>query len=402
MNNFSLAGAYLKHKFANSLLTVITFAIGVAIILSLVTVKDEMEAEFSKNLSGIDLVVSGKGSPLQIILSTVFQLDTPTGNIPLEEATKLSKHPLIAKAIPMALGDNYNGHRIVGTNADYIEHYNGKFAAGKIFSQPMEAVIGSEVARKNHLKIGAQIVGAHGLVNSDDLHSDFPYTVTGILSPTGTVLDRVVLTPVESVWHVHEHPDADNPEDIAYKKAHPGKELTALLITYRSPLAASLLPAYVNKNSSMQSASPAFETARLVNLMGDGAAVLNAFGILIIILGSLIMFINLFNSMNERKYDLALMRSFGGSRGRLFCLSFIESLILSLSGAVLGIILSWLFDMGIASYLANGKNIEVGGGLNLEAVTYVFAASITLAFIASLLPALKVYRIDVFKTLASR
>ncbi len=402
MNSLKLASAYLRHKFANTILTVITFAIGVAIILSLVTVNNELEDEFSKNLKGIDLVVSGKGSPLQIILSTVFQLDIPTGNIPIEEAEKLEKHPLVAKAIPMALGDNYNGHRIVGTNIDYVKHYNGELAEGRFYNQQMEAVLGSEVAAKNHNKSGDKIVGAHGLVNSDDLHSDFPYTVVGILKPTGTVLDRVVLTPVESVWHVHEHPDTDDPEEVNYKKEHPGNELTALLISYRSPLAASLLPRFVNKNSSMQAASPAFETARLLSLMGSGTQTIKAFGLLIIGLGILIMFINLYNSMNERKYDLALMRSLGGTKSKLFRISLTESLILSLSGAILGIILSYASIKLVGSYIASTKNITLAGKIDEQAALYILAASVIIAFVASLIPAIKVYSIDVFKTLSSR
>ncbi len=402
MNSFKLARAYLRHKLANTILTIITFAIGVAIILSLVTVNNALEDEFSKNLKGIDLVVSGKGSPLQIILSTVFQLDIPTGNIPIEEADKLSHHPLVAKALPMALGDNYNGHRIVGTNVDYIKHYNGELAQGRFYNQQMEAVLGSQVAARNHNKIGDKIVGAHGLVNSDDLHSDFPYTIVGILKPTGTVLDRVVLTPVESVWHVHEHPDADNPEEIAYKKDHPGNELTALLISYRSPLAASLLPRFVNKNSSMQAASPAYETARLMSLMGEGTETIKAFGLLIIALGVLIMFINLYNSMNERKYDLALMRSLGGTKAKLFKISLTESLILALSGAVLGIGLSYISINLVNGYIASTKNIQLASEIDQQAALYVVGASVVIAFVASLIPAIKVYSIDVFKTLSSR
>ena len=300
------------------------------------------------------------------------------------------------------MGDNYNGFRILGTNDDYIKHYGGELVDGHLNTQQMQAVLGSQVAAKFHHKLGDKIIGAHGLVNSDDLHTQFPYTVVGILKPTGTVLDRLVITPVESVWHVHEVPDADNPEEIAYKKEHPGKELTAMLISYRSPLAASLLPRMINKNSTMQAASPAFETARLVSLLGAGTETIRAFGILIIVLGVLIMFINLYNAMNERKYDLALMKSLGGTRGKLFNISLTESLILSIGGAILGIILSFIFIKIIAGYIAKSKNVEIATNINNEAMFYVLAASVVLAIIASLIPAIKVYSIDVFKTLTSR
>ena len=211
---------------------------------------------------------------MQLILSSVFHLDIPTGNIPLEEAVRIENHPLVRSAIPVDLGDNYNGFRIVGTNTDYIKHYGAELSTGSLFTEPMQAVIGSDVAERYQHKLGDKIVGAHGLINSDDVHTDFPYTIVGILKPTHTVLDRLVLTPVESVWHVHEHPDEDDPEEVAYKKEHPGKELTALLISYKSPIAAATMPREVNKSSSMQSASPAFEVARLVNFMGMGSEML--------------------------------------------------------------------------------------------------------------------------------
>ena len=402
MNSFKLALAYIKHKFSSSMLTVLTFAIGVAIILSLISTSRQMENEFTHNLKGIDLVASGKGSPLQIILSTVFQLDIPTGNIPIEEADELAKHPLIASAIPMALGDNYNGHRIVGTNASYIQHYNGKLKEGRLFSQQMEAVVGSEVAASNNLKLGASIVGAHGLVNSDDLHTDFPYKIVGILQPTHTVLDRLVLTPVESVWHVHEHPDADDPEEVAYKKEHPGKELTALLLTYKSPFAAAVLPRMVNKKSSMQAASPAAETARLLALMGNGTEAVKAFGILIICLGALGMFINLYNSMNERKYDMALMRVMGASRPKLLKITLCESFLLSIFGAALGVGLSVVLNKLAAAWIYKNKHVEIVSNLPTDAVGYIFAGSISLALLAAIIPAIKVYRIDIFKTLVRK
>ena len=209
MNALTISLAYLRHRLLSTFLSVLTFASGIAVIVALLLTNAQLNDEFTKNLKGIDLVVGGKGSPMQLILSSVFHLDIPTGNIPLEEAEVLEHHPLVKSAIPLALGDNYNGFRIVGTDPDYINHYHGSFVQGQVFSQSMEAVIGSDVAAKYHNKPGDEIVGAHGLVNSDDLHTDFPYTVVGILAPTHTVLDRLVLTPVESVWHVHEHPDED-------------------------------------------------------------------------------------------------------------------------------------------------------------------------------------------------
>ena len=402
MNMFSLCFAYLRHKRLSTFLNVLTFASGIAVIVALLLINAQMNNEFTKNLKGIDLVVGSKGSPMQLILSSVFHLDIPTGNIPLAEAEKLKKHPLVKSSIPVALGDNYNGFRIVGTTTEYITHYDGKLVQGKLFDQPMEAVLGSEVAEQFHQAIGDEIVGAHGLVNSDDLHSGFPYKVVGILAPTNTVLDRLVITPVESVWRVHEHPDADESQEITYKKMHPGKELTALLITYKSPLAAATMPREVNKSSSMQSASPAFEVARLVGFMGVGADTLKTFGWYLIALAGFGIFVALYNAMNERRYDLALMRSFGASPAKLFGLVVTESVILAVTGAMLGIALGHGFVQIAALWLAQAKHIHVTGALFLPEEGWLLLASIAVGLAAAVFPAIRVYRIDIFKTLVRR
>ncbi len=402
MNSLTLSLAYLRHTLLGTFLTLLTFASGIAVIVALLLLNTQVNTEFTRNLQGIDLVVGGKGSPMQLILSSVFHLDIPTGNIPLEEAEALEHHPMIKSAIPVALGDNYNGFRIVGTDATYITHYRGQFAAGRVFDRQMEAVLGSDVAARFHHKVGDAIVGAHGLVNSDDLHSDFPYTVVGILQPTGSVLDRLVLTPVSSVWHVHEHPDADDPEEVAYKKAHPGKELTALLITYKTPLAAVTMPRLVNQSSSMQSASPAFEVARLNSFMGIGADTLKTFGWYMIGLAGFGIFVALYNAMNERRYDLALMRSFGAGSGKLFALVLSESLILALSGAVLGIALGHGLVQLAAAWLMRTKHIHITGNLFLPEEGWLLLAALLIGTLAAVLPALRVYRIDIFRTLVSR
>ena len=399
MNGFTLSLRYLRHGLFGTVLNIVTFASGMAVMVALLLLHAQWENEFEKNLRGIDLVVSGKGSPIQIILSTVFHLDVPTGNIPLAEAEKLAHHPLVAQAIPLALGDNYNGARIVGTNADYVTHYHGELAAGRMFAAPMEAVAGSDVAQANGLAVGAQIVGAHGLSNSDDLHADFPYRVVGILRPTGTVLDRVVLTPVASVWRVHAHPDADDAEEVAHAKEHPGKELTALLIHYKSPLAAAVLPRLVNKNSSMQAASPAFEMARLNGFMGVGIDTLTVFGGFLMALAGLGMFSALYRAMDERRYELALMRSFGAAPAKLFGLVLREGLIVSALGLMLGILLGHGLVASAAWWLAGTNGVHFTGAMLLAEEGWLALAGIGIGLLASVIPAVLVYRIDIFKTL---
>src|SRR5690242_9624619 len=184
----------------------------------------QIEERMTRDARGIDLVVGAKGSPMQLVLSAVFHLDVPTGNIPLTEATKLAANRAVKKAIPLALGDSYRGFRIVGSSHDYPAHYGARIADGGLWAAPMEAVLGAEVAARSGLKIGATFTGAHGLGEGGDEHEKEAYKVVGILAPGGTVLDRLVLTSIESVWEVHEHGG----------QAPAQREITALLVQYAS------------------------------------------------------------------------------------------------------------------------------------------------------------------------
>lgn len=425
-----LTSANIKFKPLSAIFNVLLLAMGIAVILTLIHLNDQLDKRFAKDLQGIDLVVSGKGSPLQIILSNVFHIDIPTGNIPLDEADKIKTNGMVKSAIPVALGDNYNGYRIVGTNADYIAHYHGELAQGSLFSDEMQVVLGTEVAEKHNLKLNDKIVGAHGLAGSDDLHTDNPYTVVGILKPTGSVLDRLVLTPVESVWHVHEeghhHDDEEGADEHHHDEAnhheheeghdaheeehhhdddeadhHEGeREITALLISYKSPLAAAQLPRLINSSSSMQAASPAFEVARLNKLMGTGGDILSAFGVLLVGFSAFGLFITLYNAVNERKYDIALMRSLGATRGRIFGYVMTEVIILGLIGSVIGVILTQVFLRGTAAWIHATKHIV----LEPTAIfgvpeSCVIIAALTISILAGLIPAVKAYRMNIVKTL---
>ena len=419
MNSLTLSYAYLRHKTLSTVLTIATFAAGVAMIVVLLLVNAQLQNEFSNNLKGIDLVVGGKGSPMQLILSSVFHLDVPTGNIPLEEAEKLSKHPMVKTAIPLALGDNYRGFRIVGTTPEYPEHYHARLkTGGRYWGKEMEAVLGSEVSTSGGLKPGDTFSGSHGLTTGGELHSEFPYTVVGILEPTGTILDRLALTGRESVWFIHEHHDHDHDEEAGeqHHEAHDhhdnddadehdhehGREITSLLISYNSPLAAVSLPRQINSTTSMQAASPAFEIARLTSFMGTGTETLKYFAWFLIILAGLGIFAGLYNAMNERRYDLALMRSFGARPGKLFSLMMTESLIVSLISVIVGIGIGHLLVEGIALWLANTKQIHMTGRLFLSDEAWLIPLSLAVGGLAALLPAVRVYRIDIFKTLVQR
>jgi putative ABC transport system permease protein len=199
-------------------LSLVLFSLGVGLISLLLILNKQLQEQFDKNLAGINLVVGAKGSPLQLILSSMYHIDSPTGNIPLKSAKAFlnPKHPLIDKAIPLSMGDSYQGHRIIGTTYDLIDLYEGKIAKGKLWAGDMEVTIGASVAAKLGLKLGDGFYSSHGLVIDDNLvHDDAPqFKVAGIFQPTGAVLDQLILTNTQSIWKVHD--SHDHEEDGAH------------------------------------------------------------------------------------------------------------------------------------------------------------------------------------------
>ncbi|MBV8938744.1 MAG: FtsX-like permease family protein [Alphaproteobacteria bacterium] len=409
MNTPGLSFAYLRYKPLAAAVNIVISASGIALIAALLLIRSQAQVEFGRNLEGIDLVVGAKGSPLQLILSAVFHADIPTGNIPLAEAEKLQAHPLVGQVIPEALGDNFQGFPIVGTEPAYAAHYGAKLQpGGRWWSQPMEAVLGAETARKSGMTPGASFTGSHGLAAGGEEHKEFPYRVVGVLQPSGTVIDRLVLTSVESVWRIHEHhhhDDGDAGEEAEEKERAPGsggREITALLIHYQSPLAAATLPRLVNASTSLQAASPAFEAARLNNLLGAGAEALEALGGLLILLAGFGVFAGLYNAMDERRYDLALLRSFGARPTRLFALTLTESAMIALLGCVLGLALGHLCTHLAGAWLASSRHLRLTGAILLPEEAWLVLSAFALAAFAAALPALRAYRTDVFHTLVLR
>lgn len=405
MNIVSLSAAYIRARALTSILLIVLLAFGVSTISLLLHIHHQAQERLSRDAFGIDLVVGAKGSPLQIILSSIYHMDIPTGNILLSDVERLKKHPQVKQAIPLALGDSYRGFRIVGTEISYIEHYKAALADGQNFAAPLEAVIGAQVAQSSSLTIGAEFAGSHGLADGGDVHADTPYRVVGILKPTGTVIDRLIITPVESVWkvhgsevHSHHHHHHDHHQ---HKKAHDVRqEITALLIRYRSPAAAMSLPREINRMTSMQAASPPFETARLLSLLGMGLDALKFFGLLLMVSAAVGMLVAIYQSMRERRIDIALMRVMGAPKIMLVKQIMIEAGLLLLAGIVMGLCLShallallpWMFEpFGDMRFMP----LQL-----LAEEIYSVAALLVAGLCVAALPALTVYRIDVSQILS--
>ena len=400
MKTIALAWRYLWSRPLGAALNVLLLSLGLASITFLLLVSEQLDKAFTRDLAGIDVVVGAKGSPMQLILSGVFEIDVPPGNIPLKAVQTLRQHPLVAQVIPISLGDNLRGFRIVGTSHDYVDHYHASVAQGALWTEPMQAVLGASVARKLGLKLGDRFAGAHGLGGGGHLHGDTLYTVTGILAPNDSVLDRLVLTDTASVWKVHEDYTAQSAEDR--KMLEDQREVTMALVQYRTPLAAMSFPRYINASTNMQAAAPAIEITRLLSMLGIGTEVLRAFAGVLLLTAGLSVFIALWNAVRERRGDLALLRMLGAPPRRVAALLLAEALWLGLLAAVLGLAAGQGLTALIAWMLQLDNSLLIGGVAWPASLGVVPLLALGISGAAALLPALGAYRVSVLELLQGR
>lgn len=425
----SLAFAYLRDRPLTSALNVLLLAIAVAMLVLLLQLGTQASERLERDAQRIDLVVGAKGSPLQIILSSVFHIDQPTGNIPGSSLALLRRDPAVARAVPLALGDNFNGYRIVGTDASFAELYELTVAEGRSFEAPFEAVMGADVAAQTGAALGQKFFGSHGLATDEDGaqgHEGTPLETVGILAATGTVVDRLILTSVETVWdvhgieHEHEHEDDEAGHDHDHESpatpipAEPAPragvlqaqgdglepELTALLVSYRNPSGAIRIPAMIDRQTALQSAVPAIQTARLLELVGASLEGIRLFAWLLALTGGLAIFVALLNMARTREGDLALLRVMGASRVQVFATVILEGVITAGLGGLLGWISAHLMILAARSSFATLADLGLAPFRFVPAEAGVLAAVLVIGALAALVPAVRVYQIDPARTLS--
>lgn len=387
----------------NTTLSILLLMSSVAIITVLILLQKQFEEQFSSNADDIDLVLGAQGSPLQLVLSAVYQMDAPTGNIDYSEAKTWMQNPFVKSAIPLAYGDNYLGFKILGTTPEYLTKFGGSIEKGSMFSNTFEVVIGSEIASKLNLKVGDTFFGSHGDAKEGEKHEESSYKVVGIASKTGKVVDNLILSNIQSVWamhDVHEHEEGEEHHNEAVISEE-GKEITAVLIKFRNKMGIVLWPRMIAQNTKMQAASPAIEINRLFTLFGIGLEALQYLAYGIMLISGISIFIALFNTLKERKYEFALLRIQGASRIQLLQAVLVESLVLCVLGFVFGTILG-----RIALWFIS-KSSDQEFKIAFDPLEFVwekegllFVMTLSVGLLAAFIPAVKAYRLNISKTLS--
>ena len=414
MSILSLALRNLLYRPWTTALSLILAALGAGLISLILLLNWQLEQQFDRNLAGIDLVVGAKGSPLQLMMSSMYHISSPTGNVPLGSVKAFLNpaHPYISLGVPLSLGDSYRGRRIVGTRPTFLQLYDAEVTEGTMWTQPMDIVAGASAARELGLQLGDTFRSSHGLIEDDDLtHRDAPpFRVVGILAPTGTVADLILLTPTESLWAVHDTHGEDHEHDHAHEhtydvtqplSAYEDKTITSVLIRFKGNSVTALnMQRSINENTEMQAVTPSIQLAELYATVGQGEEVLRQLGYVVVGVSILSIFIGLYSSLDRRRGELALLRSLGAGPGKLFGLLLLEGTFTAVAGATLGLIISHLGLAVIARYFATEYRYDFRSWVFLPEEGWLLLGALVVGVLAASLPAWRASRVDVHRTLS--
>lgn len=399
----------LRQHALSTIVTALAVALGSGLVMAVFAIKTQTYQAFTGGEIGFDAVLGARGSQLQLVLNTIFHLETSPGNLPWSSYQQIKQDPRVQLAIPYAVGDNYQGFRIVGTTAPIFtefEYSRGhKFqieAGGKFFSDSArEAVIGSYVAQATGLHVGATFNPYHGLVSDERQRHRDQYTIAGVLEPTNSPSDRVIWIPIEGVYRMSGHVLRGGSETF---KAQEGatipdehKEVSAVMLKLRDPQAGFQLDQTINKQGKVATlAWPIGRVmAELFDKLGWVNRVLELVAYLVVVVAAGSILASVYNTINERRREFAILRALGASRAVVFAVIVAEAAVIAFIGSIGG----YLVYAAILTLTKIVVKAQTGVALNVWQMNAMLwftpLLMLTIGALAGLLPAFKAYRTDV-------
>lgn len=411
MNVFRIVLKNIRQRSLSSVLTILSVLLGVGLVTAILILKNESEDAFNQTATGYEIIVGPKGSSLQLTLSTVYQIGLPIQNMPLKTYELLKNDRRVKLAIPYVFGDNFKNFRITGTVPELFSEFEYKkgnkysLSEGSYFSSDFEAVIGDEVSEKTGLKTGDVFTGSHGIESFEGApdHQEKKFRVSGILNRTYTPSDRMIFVSMNSVWELH-HQETENSAGENQKViADSAKTITAVLLKLKSPVFFDLLRRQINENKyagiDAQAVLPIFEIKQLFDIIGNINSVILIIAYLVIFTAAVSIFVSIYNSMNERMRDIAIMRSLGARRFLISEIIIFEGIFLGLTGALAGSISGHIAVMLLEEKISKLSGIKISGFVFNSFEIYLISGTVILAALVSIIPAFRAYRTDVSKNL---
>lgn len=397
MNIVTLSYKNIIAKPLQTFLTVLILSLSIGLLLGVKQLNKVFESQLQQSLNGVDMVVGAKGSPLQLVLSAVLHIDNPTGNMPYNEAKKIAENKYIEEAIPISIGDNYKGYKIVGTSVGFVDLHKTSIETGTMFNTPYEVVIGNAVSENLGLNIGDTFSSSHGMIeNAVESHDEHPLKVVGILKPTQNVIDRLILTNLESIWHLHGHEEENSDHD----HNHDNEDITALLLKFKNKRGLLFLPRSINKNTPFQAALPKYQLDKLFKFTAIGAKAITWIALSILFVSGISMFVSLYRMVKERAKELALIRTYGASRNKLILLVFSEGLLVGLFSFFLGVLLATFSLQAIFSLIKDTYKQQIYLLEYYNDILELFLFIFGIIIIATLIAIRPIFKMDISKIIS--
>lgn len=448
MSLWKIAWRSIRQRGLASALTAVSMGLGVALVVTVLVVYAVVDQSFSRGGEGYDLIVGAKGGQYQLILNTVYYLSEPIENIPYDyyEEFTTGRFALdVEAAVPVCMGHHYRDYRVVGTTPamfeklTYRDNRPYRFAQGENFKadEPFQAVIGATVARETAMTVGSTFQAIHGVPEQGGKAHKQDFTIVGVLEPTGTPVDRGMFVNMEGFYQIHatehaaeaghhqshdaeeEHHEADEHHHEGHEAHedhdhaghvcehgcphHHHKEITAILVCadLSKPGITEVLARRINKDTVAQAVVPAEVVAKLFEGIGDVRLILLLFAVMVVVVAGLGILVSIYNSMNERRHEIAVMRALGASRLTVMLVVLLEAILLSLAGGLLGVALGHGLIGALSPVIVDRTNVLVSP-LQFQALELLLIPGlIALASLVGYLPAMAAYRTDVARSLTA-
>jgi putative ABC transport system permease protein len=365
-----LAWKSLKNRLSTSLLTVIAISLSVFLLLAVEKVRRTTEESFTQSVSQVDLIVGARTGPASLVLFTVFNIGNATNNISRDTYLHWKQHPAVEWTIPYSLGDGHRGYRVVGTSPEFFRHYRFRgdqkpeFNEGNSFLDMYDVVLGSEVADALGYKLGSEIIVAHGVTRTEGVlhHDKNPFKVVGILKPTGTPIDRGLYISLQAMSLIHED-GAHHEEENHGEEQHDLDKISAFFVRTKSRIETLQLQRDINEytNEPLSAVIPGVVLAELWQSMEYVEKVLKMISLMVILVGFFAMLIALLTTLNERRREMAVLRSLGASPKHIFSLLVFESFLLSFLGIVVGFAAANLLQVALGPWISQKTGLFLRG-----------------------------------------